>query len=141
MRALVAGATGFVGRELVPELIEDGVDVRCAVRSTARAGELSAGGCEVVEADLTEPGEIVAALAEVDIAYFLVHMMGRHEYADLERVGAAEFATAAVEAGVERVIYLGGLGEEAGSEHLRSRAAAAAALEALGPPVTNFRAG
>ena len=153
MRALIAGATGFVGRALAPELLEDGMEVRCLVRSREResAQELADAGCELVEGDLTADEGLDDALRGIDIAYFLVHMMGRVEdWADQERAAARRFGEAASAAGVERVVYLGGLGEEKDphrdhgevgiSEHLQSRHDVALTLEETGPPLTYFRA-
>ena len=153
MRALIAGATGFIGRALAPELLEDGMEVRCLVRSreSEAVQELAEAGCEIVEGDLTSDRGIEDALRGVDVAYFLVHMMGRvDDWADQERAAARRFGEAASAAGVSRVIYLGGLGEEADphryhgeaglSEHLQSRHDVAVALEETGPPLTYFRA-
>jgi len=153
MRVLIAGATGFVGRALAPELLEDGLQVRCLVRSRESdvALELARAGCELVEGDVTDPGSLERALDGVDAAYFLVHMMGRVEdWAEQERTSARMFGKAASAAGVERVIYLGGLAEdeaphhESGepglSDHLQSRHDVAIALEETGPPLTYFRA-
>ena len=144
MRALIAGATGFVGRSLAPALLEDRLEVRCLARDagTEAAAALSARGCELVEADLTRPVDLGEALADVDVAYFLVHLMGRDEdYAEAERLTAVRFAAAASEAGVGQVVYLGGLGDDPESEHLRSRHAVAEELRDGGPPLTYFRAG
>ena len=144
MRALIAGATGFVGRHLAPALLDDGLEVRCLVRDcdSHAAGELRAAGCELAEADLTEPRDLGPVLADVDVAYFLVHLMGRVEdYATAERRSGADFGAAAGQAGVAQTIYLGGLGDDPESEHLRSRHAVAEALQESGPPLTYFRAG
>jgi uncharacterized protein YbjT (DUF2867 family) len=143
MRALIAGATGFVGRRLAPALRRDGLDVRCLVRDagSATAKSLAAEGCELHEADLTHAGDLRPAMEGVDIAYFLVHLMGRvADYSPLERRVAARFGAAARESGVSQLVYLGGLGGEGGSIHLRSRHEVAAALRACGPPLTYFRA-
>jgi uncharacterized protein YbjT (DUF2867 family) len=141
MLALIAGATGFVGSRLAPALLDDGLDVRCLVRDPGsdRAGRLEALGCELVRADLAGMDEIGDALAGVDVAYFLVHMMGRRaDYAGAERRAAARFAVQARIAGVGQLVYLGGLG--AGSPHLRSRHETATTLREEGPPLTYFRA-
>jgi uncharacterized protein YbjT (DUF2867 family) len=154
MRVLIAGATGFVGRALAPELIEVGHEVRCLVRSkdSEAARGLVEEGCELVQGDVTkDDGSLKRALQGVDVTYFLIHMMGRvDDWAEQERVAARRFARAASEAGVKRVIYLGGLGGDDDpshgkgtvgiSAHLRSRHDVAVALEAEGPPLTYFRA-
>lgn len=141
MRALVAGANGFVGRRLVPALAADGFEVRSIVRDAAAADPALA-AAEVLGIDVNEGGpEMAAALDGVHLAYFLIHMMGRDDdYADRELASAERFATAAREAGVAQVVYLGGLGSDPISPHLRSRHATAEALSINGPPLTYFRA-
>ena len=144
MRALIAGATGFVGRRLAPALLADGLEVRCLVRSRGGpvAQDLSRAGCEVSEVDLARRAGLAAAMRGVDVAYFLVHMMGREsDYAPAEEAAAVRFAGAAKKAGVGQMVYLGGLGDDALSPHLASREATARALAQHGPPVTYFRAG
>jgi uncharacterized protein YbjT (DUF2867 family) len=144
MRALIAGATGFVGRRLGPALRSDGLEVRCLVRDSgsAPARRLAAEGFEVVEADLTQEADLRPAMEDVDVAYFLVHLIGRvADYSPLERRVAARFGAAAAANGVSQLVYLGGLGDEDGSIHLRSRRDVAMALRASGPPLTYFRAG
>ena len=123
---------------------------RCAPTgsgSRARPGSVRARSIlglevELVEADLGSDVDLSAAMAGVDVAYFLVHMLGSGpDYAAREEVAAARFAAAASEAGVGRIIYLGGLGpDEGGSPHLDSRHHTAEALRELGPPLTYFRA-
>ena len=142
MRALIAGATGFVGAELAEDLArDDDVELRVLVRDRAEDAGLAAMGAEVHEADLDGDGDLEAVLEGVDVAYFLVHMMGRGDgWAKREPQAADRFASAATKAGVERLIYLGGLGDPAGSEHLRSREATAEALRDAGPALTYFRA-
>lgn len=142
-RILVTGATGFIGGLLARRLLEDGFEVRCLVRDPEAdaAGELEALGCEVVIADLTRPDGIAEALEGVWAAYFLIHMIGGGEdYPAIERAAAARFARLARAAGVERLIYLGGLGDHETSKHLRARHEAAQALAEEGPPLTYFRA-
>ena len=140
MTALVAGATGFIGRRLVPALARDGGRVRCLVRDRDGAAGLEVAGAELAVADLAQ-GTPADALGGVDVAYYLVHMMSDPEYAEPELAAARGFAAAAKEAGVERLIYLGGLGADAtASPHLRSRHATAETLAANGPPLTYFRA-
>jgi uncharacterized protein YbjT (DUF2867 family) len=137
----VAGATGYLGGLLAEKLREEGEDVRALARNPARAAHLKELGCEVSKADVLEPDSLGPALEGVDVAYYLVHSMGRGadgDFAKRDHEGAENFAAAAAAAGVRRIVYLGGLGE--GSEHLASRHATAEALEAGEVPVTYFRA-
>jgi uncharacterized protein YbjT (DUF2867 family) len=142
-RILVTGATGFIGGLLARRLVEDGLDVRCLVRDpeTDAARDLAELGCELAVADLTRPGGVAEALEGVRVAYFLVHMIGDDEdYPAIERAAAGRFGRLARAAGVERVIYLGGLGEQETSKHLSARHETARALSDEGPPLTYFRA-
>jgi uncharacterized protein YbjT (DUF2867 family) len=139
--SLIAGATGFVGGRLAAALAGGGERVRCLVRDRSRAGRLEALGLEVWEGDVTDPAGLVGCGRGIEVAYFLVHSMaGGAGYAERERRGARNFARMASREGVQRVVFLGGLGEEATSEHLRSRHETALALAAAGPPLTYFRA-
>lgn len=141
-KLLVAGATGYIGRLLALELAAAGRDVRCLVRDRSRAGDLANVGCEIVHGDVLEPGTLGGALEGVKVAYYLVHSMGRgadSDFAARDRLAAHNFATAAAEAGVDLIVYLGGL-TEGGSEHLTSRHETAQALRASGVAVTYFRA-
>jgi len=143
MRALVAGATGFIGRELVPGLLADEHAVRSLVRDPSRATALRDAGSELVVADLARENDLASAMNGVDIAYFLVHMMngdGEGSYEEAEVLAARRFAAAATEAGVKRIVYLGGLGDPSASPHLQSRHATALALREAGPSLTYFRA-
>jgi uncharacterized protein YbjT (DUF2867 family) len=98
-------------------------------------------GLEVREGDVTDAESLEGLGGDVDVAYFLVHSMaGGEGYAERERLGARNFARMASLEGIERVVYLGGLGDESASEHLRSRNETASALAAAGPPLTYFRA-
>lgn len=135
----VAGATGFVGRRLVAALMRRGHPVRCLVRDPERAAEVLPEGAELIEADLERPDGLTSKLAGAVHAHFLVHLMDQGpDYAERERAVALNFARAALEAGVGRISYLGGLGGE--SPHLASRQATAQALADHGPPLTHFRA-
>lgn len=139
----MTGATGFVGGRLVEALDERGLEVRCLVRDAGRAGYLAEAGHELHEGDVLRPETLPGMGAGVDVAYYLVHSMGRGADADFEereRRAAKAFAEVAKREGVQRVIYLGGLGENPESEHLRSRARTAAILAEHGPPLTYFRA-
>ena len=121
---LLTGATGYVGGRLLPRLAErDGLRVRCLAR---RPDELRArvpAGVEVAGGDVLEPETLPPALEGVDAAYYLVHSMGATgDFEAKDREGAENFARAAREAGVDRIIYLGGLGrDDVLSRHLRSR--------------------
>jgi uncharacterized protein YbjT (DUF2867 family) len=139
VKALVTGATGFVGGRLADALAEDGVEVRCLVRHRARADGLRH---QVHEGDALDPDSLRGAGEGVDVAYYLIHGMGRGSNGDFsrrDRTAARNFARMARREGVERVVYLGGLGEPS-SPHLRSRHETAGVLAAEGPPLTYFRA-
>jgi uncharacterized protein YbjT (DUF2867 family) len=115
--------------------------VRCLVRDRFKATALEADGFDVHLGDVTDAGSLRGAGEGVDVAYYLVHSMaGGGDFAARERRAASNFARMAREGGVERVIYLGGLGDERASKHLRSRAETARVLAAQGPPLTYFRA-
>jgi len=137
----VAGSTGYIGGLLCRRLREEGREVRALARHPERAEELREAGCEVCRADVLEPETLAPALEGVDVAYYLVHSMGRGsegDFAERDHQGAANFGAAAAAAGVRRIVYLGGLGE--GSKHLDSRHETAQTLKASGVPLTYFRA-
>jgi uncharacterized protein YbjT (DUF2867 family) len=139
---LIAGSTGYVGSLLADELARRGEDVRCMARSPERAEGKFDPRCEIVRGDVLEPETLGPALEGVDLAYYLVHSMGRgadDDFAERDRRGARNFAEAAKAAGVERIVYLGGLGEGK-SKHLRSRQETAEGLASTGIPLTYFRA-
>jgi uncharacterized protein YbjT (DUF2867 family) len=137
----VAGSTGYIGGLLCRHLRDEGREVRALARRPEQAEELEGAGCELVRADVLEPETLGSALEGVDVAYYLVHSMGRGadgDFVERDHEGAENFARAAAAAGVERVVYLGGLGE--GSKHLDSRHATAETLREGEVPVTYFRA-
>jgi uncharacterized protein YbjT (DUF2867 family) len=145
-RALVTGATGFVGGRLASALAQTGWGVRAMVRNRAssRARDLERRGLALHEGDVLRPETLRGAGEGVDVAYYLIHGMGRGGDADFgasERAAATAFAQMARAEGVGRVVYLGGLGDRPESEHLRSRHETALTLGEHGPPLTYFRAG
>jgi uncharacterized protein YbjT (DUF2867 family) len=145
MRALVTGATGYIGARLAQALAESGVETRCLVRDRRRAGHLLDAGHEVREGDVLDPESLRGAGEGASVSYYLIHSMGRggdssSDFAERERHAARNFARMASADGVGRVVYLGGLGDERGSKHLRSRHETAEILAAEGPPLTYFRA-
>jgi uncharacterized protein YbjT (DUF2867 family) len=124
---LLTGASGFVGSRLLPRLTADGHNVRALTRDPARVA--SSPGTEVVRGDLLTGEGLERALRGVEVAYYLVHSMeptpGRTSFVERERMAAGNFAAAAREAGVRRIVYLGGLvprwGGHGQSRHLDSR--------------------
>ncbi|MGN6256621.1 MAG: NAD(P)H-binding protein [Solirubrobacterales bacterium] len=137
----VAGATGYIGGLLCHRLCEEGHEVRALARQPERAGDLREAGCDVRRADVLEPETLGPALEGVEVAYYLVHSMGRGsdgDFAARDHRAAENFAGAAAAAGVKRIAYLGGLGE--GSKHLDSRHATAETLRGGEVPVAYFRA-
>lgn len=115
--------------------------VRCLVRDRGRAERLEAQGFDLRVGDVTDATSLTGAGRGVDVAYFLVHSMAAGgDFAGRELLGARNFAQMAKREGIERVVYLGGLGDEAASKHLRSRHETAQVLAAEGPPLTYFRA-
>ncbi len=139
MRVLVAGASGFVGRRLCPELVGLGHEVRAMTRHP----DSYEGGGEPVYGDVHEPQTLAGAAEGCDAAYYLVHSLNAKDFERMDAGAAHAFAEAASNAGVRRIIYLGGLGRESDelSAHLRSRREVEALLGSAGVPVTTLRAG
>lgn len=136
---LVAGGTGFVGKRLVAALDEAGHDVRVMTRSP----EKHRGPGTPVHGDVQDPGSLDAALQGCSAAYYLVHSLDSSDFENLDAQAASAFGTAAKKAGVQQIIYLGGLGDDADdlSAHLRSRREVEGLLGEAGVPVTVLRAG
>jgi len=146
-RVAIAGASGYIGGRLAPRLLDDGFQIRCLVRSPDKIRDrewASRDGVEIVKSDLADVAGLAANLAGCDAAFYLVHSMNSagSEYEDRDHKLALTFAGAAREAGVRRIIYLGGLGETGAdlSKHLRSRRDVEKALGSTGVPVTVLRA-
>lgn len=139
---LVTGASGYIGGRLVRALHDGGARVRCLARRPDEARARLAAGVEVVGGDVLDPASLAAALAGVHTAYYLVHAMANAEaFAAEESAGAANFARAAREAGVRRMVYLGGLaGDGALSSHLASRHHVGRLLRESGVPTVELRA-
>ena len=144
---IVTGATGYVGGRLVPRLLERGLKVRCLVRTPEKLASRpwrNDPNVEVLQDDLASEDDLAAHLDGANAAYYLIHSMiaSGDRYADEDQRLAEAFAKAAKRAGVQRIIYLGGLGELGTglSEHLRSRRGVESALESTGISVTTLRA-
>jgi uncharacterized protein YbjT (DUF2867 family) len=138
MRVLVAGASGFVGRRLCAALAKEH-DVRAMTRRPAAY----TGAGTPVGADVHEPDSLVAACAGCDAAYYLVHSLGDRDFETRDAEAARSFARAAADAGIARITYLGGLGDDADelSMHLRSRREVESLLGSTNVPVVTLRAG
>ena len=135
---LVTGASGFVGSHLASALVEAGHTVRAMTR---RPADYTGAG-QPVAGDVSDPATLAEALAGVDAAYYLVHSLDSGDFVERDAEAARNFSAAAAEAGVERIIYLGGLGREDQelSAHLRSRREVEQLLGEAGVPVTVLRA-
>lgn len=136
---LVAGGTGFVGRRLVPTLADAGHSVRVMTRGP----EQYDGPGRAVHGDVDHPETLAAALDGVRAAFYLVHSLGTADFESRDAAAATALGRAAGEAGVEQIVYLGGLGDDGDdlSPHLRSRREVEGLLGIGGVPVTVLRAG
>jgi uncharacterized protein YbjT (DUF2867 family) len=136
---LVAGASGFVGRRLCPALEAAGHAVTAMTRNPQRYD----GAGRAVKADVGDPESLQSALAGADAAYYLVHSLDSPDFVETDAKAARNFGAAASGAGVQRIVYLGGLGDDddALSPHLRSRREVERLLATGGVPVTTLRAG
>jgi uncharacterized protein YbjT (DUF2867 family) len=135
---LVTGATGFIGRRLVPALVEHGYDVRAMTRRP----ESYDGPGTAVAGDVSDRASLAGPLEGADVAVYLVHSLDDPDFERKDAEAARAFAAAAAEAGVQQIVYLGGLGAEDGelSPHLRSRREVERLLGSTGVPVTALRA-
>lgn len=148
MQILVTGATGFVGGALIPQLAAEGHRLRALSREPSR---IKAQGAEPVQGDVLSGAGLAHALKDVEVAYYLIHSMetvhdgeaqARSSFPERERLGAQRFARAARNAGVRRIVYLGGPLPMAGhvSAHLASRAAVERILMSEIPDSVTLRA-
>ena len=137
-RILVTGATGFIGRRLVPVLVDAGHDVRAMTRHP----ESYDGPGDPVAGDVHDAATLTDPLRGIDVAYYLVHSLDDADFERKDAEAARAFAAAAAEQGVRQIVYMGGLGDdgEEMSAHLRSRREVESLLGSSGIPVTVLRA-
>jgi uncharacterized protein YbjT (DUF2867 family) len=135
---LVTGATGFIGRRLVPALLDAGHDVRAMTRHP----ETYDGPGDAVGADVMDPASLAPALDGADVAIYLVHSLDDPDFEHKDAEAARNFSAAAAQAGLRQIVYLGGLGDDDQdlSAHLRSRREVEGLLGTDGVPVTVLRA-
>ena len=147
MRLLVTGATGYIGGRLIPQLLERGHEVRVLARHPERLSERPwVNQVEVFAGDATDPQALGAAMAGVEGAYYLMHSLtAGHGFEEQERQMATVFGQQAKQAGLRRIVYLGGMAPDVPpkklSAHLRSRAEVGQILRASGVPTIELRAG
>jgi uncharacterized protein YbjT (DUF2867 family) len=141
---LLTGGSGYVGGRLIPLLEKQGVRLRCLARSPEKMRSRVRPGTKIVPGDVLDPASLDRALQGVHTAYYLVHLMsGSKDFEKEDRQAALNFAGAAKKAGLRRVIYLGGLGDDADpklSPHLRSRHEVGTILRDSGVETVEFRA-
>jgi uncharacterized protein YbjT (DUF2867 family) len=139
---LILGATGYIGGKLIAPLLEAGHKVHCIVRSASKAKHFP-DAVTVHVGDALQKDSLMAPLTGIDVVYYLIHSMGEGEdFVAMERSTAENVRDACAEAGVGRIIYLGGLGDDDGveSKHLKSRHAVGTVLRSGRVAVTEFRA-
>jgi uncharacterized protein YbjT (DUF2867 family) len=140
---LITGATGYVGGRLVRRLEGSQFGLRCMARRPSCLTDRVASEVEVVQGDVTDPATLDAAFTGVHTAFYLVHALAaKGDFESTELAGARNFAGAAKRAGVQRIIYLGGLGDSDSptSAHMRSRHAVGDIFRESGVPTLEFRA-
>ena len=137
MKIAVFGATGFVGRALLPRLTVEHELV--AISRSVREAEP---GIRWVEGDATSADDVARAVDGAEVVYYLVHSLGSRDFERQDRVAAENVATASEHAGVRQIVYLGGLGDndDSASPHLRSRRETGERLAGGSVPVTTLRA-
>lgn len=140
---LITGGSGYVGGRLIPLLEQKGLRLRCLARRPEFLKARVSATTEIVQGDVLRVETLASALRGVQVAYYLVHSMGTaSDFEQNDRQAALNFAEAARMAGVKRIIYLGGLGDESTnlSKHLRSRHEVGECLRTSGAQVIEFRA-
>src|SRR5208337_902865 len=141
---LLTGGSGYVGGRLIPLLERQGVNLRCLARNPHKLRSHVQAASVVVQGDVLDPPSLNRALQGVHTAYYLVHVMsGSKDFEREDRQAASNFAGAAKQSGVRRIIYLGGLGDDADpklSPHLRSRHEVGKILRDSGIETIEFRA-
>lgn len=143
-RVLVTGASGFIGARLVPALLSQGKTVRVLARTPAKLDRAWRDDVEICEGDATEKSDLRRALANVDVAYYLLHSMdGKGDFIERDKKLAQGFADVAREQSVSRIVYMGGLHDDRSelAPHMASRAEVGEILEDSGIPTTILQAG
>jgi uncharacterized protein YbjT (DUF2867 family) len=138
---LLTGATGYVGGRLLKALEHTGHRVRCLARRPQYLQPKVGPTTEIVRGDVLDPASLIAALDGGHTAYYLIHAMrSTQDFEAVDRQAAAHFADAARQAGVARIVYLGGLGDSSSalSPHLRSRQKSGRSCSVLVPRCWNF---
>lgn len=139
---LVTGGTGYIGGKLIPLLEQKNVSVRCLARSPDKLKSNVKESTEVIQGDVLDVSSLVSALQGIDTAYYLIHLMsGKGDFEEQDRQAAENFAHAAKQANVKRIIYLGGIGVDDGnlSPHLKSRQEVGQILRESGVECIEFR--
>ncbi len=141
---LLTGATGYVGGLLLKQLESQNMGVRCLVRDPKKLAETKSTRTEMVTGDVLNAFSLTQAMQGVHSAYYLVHSMGSSaDFEKQDRLAAANFGEAAKQAGLQRIVYLGGLGDENDaklSPHLRSRHEVGKVLRESGVETIELRA-
>jgi uncharacterized protein YbjT (DUF2867 family) len=137
-QVLVTGASGFIGSRLSQALVDAGHDVRAMTRHP----DTYDGAGTPIAGDVSDPASLAAPLKGIQVAYYLVHSLDSDDFEQMDADAARAFSKAAADAGVERIVYLGGLGDDGAqlSAHLRSRREVEELLGTDGVPVTVLRA-
>jgi uncharacterized protein YbjT (DUF2867 family) len=143
MRCVIFGATGYLGARLVPELLAAGHEVRVMARTPAKLDDVPwRSSVDVAEGDVTDADTVRHALAGQQVLYYLVHSMLAADFVNVDARGASIVADAAGQAGLSRIVYVGGIipDEQELSDHLASRAEVGELLSKSGVPTVELRA-